>query len=164
MKLLHELFLAHGSDLGAALVIPRTVLVFAAAVLYVRLAKKRFIAQASAMDLVVAVLFGSVLSRSVNGSGTLLSCLVSGFTLVALQRILAHFAGSYPRFERLVKGSCEVMVENGVPVSSQMRKHDITHDDLLSEMRLNALTDRIEDVQTAILERSGRISIVKKES
>src|SRR5579864_5537755 len=91
---------APGSSLDAALVVPRTIIVFLAAILYVRMAKKRFIAQASAIDLVMAIVFGSMLSRAINGSGTLASCLSAGLVLVVLQRVFERAARYSPRFER----------------------------------------------------------------
>ena len=159
---IREIFLAQGSDLNPVLVIPRTIIVFTVAIVYVRFAKKRFIAQASALDLVIAVMFGSLLSRAINGGATLLSSLVAGFILVVLQRICAHFSCRSQRFAGWVKGSSQVIVRNGQMDIAEMRKHDISEDDLLSEMRTNALTDRLADVEVAIFERSGHIGIVKK--
>src|SRR5437016_4493558 len=78
---LHEIFLAKGSDAGPSATFMRAVIVFVTAVVYVRLAKKRFIAQASAADLVMVVVFGSTLSRAINGGATLLSSLVAGIGL-----------------------------------------------------------------------------------
>jgi hypothetical protein len=86
-----QIFTAKGSDLGPWLVIPRTAIVFVMAIAYARLAKKRFIAQASAADLVMAVIFGSVLSRAINGGANLVPSLVAGIVLVVLQRLVAHF-------------------------------------------------------------------------
>ncbi len=158
-----QIFTAKGSELGPWLVIPRTAIVFLVAILYVRLAKKRFIAQASASDLVMAIIFGSVLSRAVNGGATLLSSLVAGMVLVGLQRLLAHFACRSKSFARWVKGTTEVLVLDGVEDREQMMKHDISEEDLRSEMRINGLTDDVSGVAQATFERSGRISVVRKE-
>lgn len=157
-----QIFTAKGSDLGPLLVIPRTVIVFLMAILYVRVAKKRFIAQASAMDLVMAIIFGSLLSRAINGGATLLSSLSGGLVLVVLQRILAHFSCASRPFARLVKGTYEVLVREGVMDREMMRRHDISEDDLYSEMRINGMTGELADVELAVLERSGRISVVRR--
>ena len=43
-----------------------------------------------------------------------------------------------------------------------MRQHDISDEDLKSEMRINALVTDLPQVRLAVLERSGQISIVKQ--
>jgi uncharacterized membrane protein YcaP (DUF421 family) len=159
---IEKIFTAQGSDLGPALVIPRTIIVFAVAILYVRIAKKRFIAQASAIDLVLAVVFGSLLSRAINGSGTLISCMAAGLTLVGLQRLLVHWGVGSAWVSNLVKGNCEVLVRDGVIDWEQMREHDISEDDLKQEMRVNGMIRNVEEVALAVLERSGQISVVKR--
>lgn len=164
IALLQKIFLAKGSDLGPGLVIPRTIIVFAFAILFIRLARKRSIAQASAMDMLLIVLFGSILSRAVNGGATLLSSLVAGSVLIAMQRVMSHYACASKRFADTVKGTYEVLIRDGVPDREQMRQHDISEDDLKSEMRINGLVDDFADVKLAVLERSGRISVVRRDS
>ncbi|HET6645237.1 MAG TPA: YetF domain-containing protein [Fimbriimonadales bacterium] len=162
MDSLEKIFSAQGSDLGPLLVVPRTVIVFLVAVVYVRWAKKRFIAQASAIDLVLAVIFGSLLSRAINGGATLASSLVSGLTVVVLHRIILHYSARSPRLFDIVKGHRETIVRDGTFQRPQMRKHDVSEEDVLQELRLRALTDDLGAVREAVLERSGQISIVKQ--
>jgi len=162
-KAIEDIFLAKGSDLGPGLVMARALIVFVAAIVILRIAKKRSIAQASAMDLVFAIILGSLLSRSINGGATLISGLAAGFVLVVLERIAAHFAVVSDRFATLVKGHCQVLIKDGVVDREMMRKHDISEVDLHSEMRLNANVDEVEKVKLAVLERSGRIGVVRNE-
>lgn len=160
-SILEKIFLAKGSDLDPVLIIPRTLIVFIVAIIFVRLANKRFIAQASAMDLVMAVVMGSLLSRAINGGATLLSSLVAGAVMVALQRLFAYWSCRSKWFETLVKGTHQVLVRQGVIDRDQMRRHNITDDELKFEMRLHALTEDLKQVRLAVLERSGEISVVK---
>lgn len=157
-----KIFTSQGSQLDPGLVIPRTAIVFIVAIIYVRMAKKRFIAQASAMDLVMAVVFGSLLSRAINGGATLASGLSAGFTLVVLQRVFAHYSCASPAFSKLVNGDHETLVKDGVMDRDEMKKHDISEEDLRADIRLNGMTDKLEEVRLAVLERSGQISVVKK--
>jgi len=138
------------------------VIIFMVAIVFVRLAKKRFIAQRSAMDIVMAVVFGSLLSRAINGSGTLVSCFSAGFTMVVLHRCMEALASRSPWFESLVKGHSNVLVRDGVVDRLEMARHDITEEDLVSEMRTNALTQDLAKVELAVLERGGQISVVER--
>lgn len=158
---MHDLLFAQGSNLGAALVAIRTVIVFAFGIFYVRLGKKRFMAQATAMDLAMVVILGSTLSRAINGGGSLASTLIAGLILIILQRALAHFSARSRRFGRLVKGSAEIILRDGQMDSVTMMRHDITEHDLHQEMRIRALTDDVSKIRLAVLERSGQIGFVK---
>ena len=161
-KFLHDLFMEKGSDVGIGIVALRAIIVFALAIVFVRIAKKRSIAQASAMDLALIIIFGSVMSRAVNGGSNLLSSLIAGVILVSLQRALAHFSFHSHKFGNLVKGTSQVIVHNGVPDHVAMKRHDITEHDLHQEMRVRALTDDLAKIEKAVLERSGQIGFVKK--
>ena len=162
MDWLNKLLTAPGSDLGPLLIVPRALIVFIVAIAYVRLAKKRFLAQASALDVVMAVIFGSVLSRGINGGASLVSCLVAGLALVTLHRLLIFWAARFPRFYNLVKGSRNLVAKDGVLLLDAMHIHDVTEEDIRQALRTTALTDDLSQVHAATLERSGRISIVKK--
>jgi uncharacterized membrane protein YcaP (DUF421 family) len=157
-----KVFTAPGSELNAVQVIARTAIIFVVAIMFVRLAKKRFIAQRSAMDIVVVVVFGSLLSRAINGSGTLVSCLAASLTMLVLHRGMEMLARRSQWFEALVKGHSNVLVKDGIVDRDQMARHDITAEDLVSEMRTNALTQDLAKVELAVLERGGQISIVKR--
>jgi len=163
-QLFHDIFVAQGGEAGPVAVAIRTAIIFVVAIAYVRMAKKRFMAQATAVDLVMVIMFGSILSRGVNGGATLLSTLIAGLVLVAFQRLFAHFTAQSHRFGKVVKGSFETLIKDGVVDHVQMRNHDISMTDLLSEMRMNGRTDNVERVALGTLERSGRISIVLRET
>jgi uncharacterized membrane protein YcaP (DUF421 family) len=162
MEEIKQFFMAQGSDLGPGLVCLRTIVVFAVAIMYVRWAKKRFIAQATAMDLVLAVMFGSILSRSINGGANLVSGLVAGLTIIVLHRIALHWSYFSERFAQLVKGNAAVLVRDGVIDVAAMREHDVTEEDLKQEMRIRAMTEDVSGIKLAVLERSGQIGFIKK--
>lgn len=60
-----------GGDIGVLHAAVRTVVVYVVSLVLVRLGNKRFMAQASAFDLIVAIMLGSVMSRAINGSAPL---------------------------------------------------------------------------------------------
>lgn len=161
--IIHQVFVGPGNEAGPLAAAIRAVIIFLAAIILFRMARKRFMAQATAVDLVMVVIFGSSLSRGVNGSSTLLSTLTTGLVLVGMQRLLAHFSARSHRFGRMIKGSSEILVKDGVVDEQQMRFHDISAADLHSEMRINGRTDDTSKIALATLERSGRISIITRE-
>ena len=138
----------------------RSVIVFAVTLLMVRVANKRFLSNMSAFDAILGFMLASVLARAINGSAAFFGTLGAGFVLVFLHRLLGTLAFHSKKLEDLVKGHTNVLVRNGEPDTKAMRAHKITQADLLEEMRLHGNIEELKKVQTAVLERSGEISIV----
>ncbi|MBS1712736.1 MAG: DUF421 domain-containing protein [Armatimonadetes bacterium] len=159
---LSKLLWSPGDDLSPGLVSVRTFIVFVAAIAFVRLAKKRFMAQASAVDVVMAVVLGSLLSRAINGGANLVSCLEAAAVMVLVQRTIERLSYRSPWFCSLVKGTRQSLIKEGVVQFGPMEQHAVTKEDLLADMRLEAQTDDVEAIKEAVLERNGRIGFVRE--
>src|SRR5438874_9749357 len=81
-----------GKELGILQVSLRSIIVFVAALIMVRLADRRFLSKMTAFDAILGFMLGSMLARAINGSSPLLPTLVAGFILVGLHRFLAALA------------------------------------------------------------------------
>jgi uncharacterized membrane protein YcaP (DUF421 family) len=142
----------------------RGVIVFVVALIMVRLADKRFFARKAAFDVILGFILASMLARAVNGSAAFFSTLGVGFILVGLHRLLGAIAFRSDRFGILVKGTEDVLVENGKLKPDAMRKAHISEKDLLADLRLNGMVGDPADVKVARLERDGKISVVTRKN
>ncbi|HEX4343677.1 MAG TPA: YetF domain-containing protein [Verrucomicrobiae bacterium] len=140
----------------------RAVIVFLAALIMVRLGSKRFLANKTAFDAILAFMLGSMLARAINGSVSFFPTLGGGFVLVALHRLIAFLARDSHWFGNLVKGHAEVLIRNGVINRAAMRKHNLSEHDLLEDMRLNGNVDDPAKVKMSYFERDGQITVVKE--
>lgn len=138
----------------------RAIIVFFTTLLILRVGNKRFLSKMSAFDAIVGFILASMLARAVNGSAAFLPTLGGGFVLIGIHRFLAFAAVRLPWFERLVKGSSENLVSGGRVNRKLMRKLQISESDLLEEARLNAQINKLNEIKSANLERSGEISVV----
>jgi uncharacterized membrane protein YcaP (DUF421 family) len=139
----------------------RAVVVFAAALLMLRFAHKRFFAGKNAVDLLLSLVLASTLSRAINGSAAFAPTLIVGFVLVLLHNGVTRLAYHHHRFGAWVKGQPEQLVTDGKPNVAAMKKHNVTEHDLIEDLRSEGV-DRVEKVARATLERSGNISVVRK--
>ncbi len=80
---------AEPKDLTALQLSMRGILVLISALVLMRLGAKRALARKTPFDMVLIVIVGSLLSRSINGSGPLFGTIAASFVLVALHRFLA---------------------------------------------------------------------------
>jgi uncharacterized membrane protein YcaP (DUF421 family) len=139
----------------------RGVIIFIAALIVIRMGSKRSLAEKTAFDAVFLVIIGSMLSRAINGSAPFFPTLGTGFVLVLLHRLFGVAAFYSHIFGMLVKGKPMVLVENGRLQRRNMLWEHISKHDLEEDMRLDANTEDLSQIQVARLERSGDISFIK---
>jgi uncharacterized membrane protein YcaP (DUF421 family) len=149
-------------DLSTLQVCARAIVVLISALIMVKLAHKRFMAKKTAFEYVLGFILASILARAINGSSPLIPSIAAGFLLVGTQWAIAGLACKFRSWEWLVKGRTVVLVENGEVKEKAMRKSDLSMSDLQEDLRLEAKTEKVQDVQLATLERNGEISVMRK--
>jgi len=142
----------------------RAAIVFFTAVVMFRLADKRFLSRMSAFDATLGFILGSMLARAINGSAPFFETLGVGFVLVFLHKLLAVMTFRWERFGNLIKGREEQLIDHGKVIREKMRANHIADKDLLEELRQEGSVVGPEEVKKAYLERSGKVSVVPKES
>ncbi len=149
------------SDVGVASMALRTVVVYAVAIATVRLANRRFLSRATAFDVIVAIMLGSILSRAINGSASFVPTLLGGgLVLVLMHALFALLAFRSDWFGAFVKGEPILLVRDGTLQSEGMRAARLSNRDLEESLRLQGQVPDVAGVQLAYMERSGQISIV----
>jgi uncharacterized membrane protein YcaP (DUF421 family) len=140
----------------------RGIIVLLAALAMLRLGHKRSLARKTPFDAVLLVILASVLARTINGSAPFLATLGASFVIVMLHRLLAAAAYYSHPIGVLLKGTPEVIVQDGRILRNVMRKNHVSEHDLEEDLRLDAQCESIEEVRVARIERSGDISFIKK--
>jgi uncharacterized membrane protein YcaP (DUF421 family) len=152
---------AEPKDLTFAQISLRGIIVFLATLIMIRLGHKRSLARKTAFDAVLTVILASVLSRAINGSSAFFATLGGCLVIVLVHRVLAFIAYHSHWFGGLIKGTPEIIVENGELILPIMRRNHISKHDLEEDLRLAAKMDDISRVKVARVERSGDISFIK---
>jgi uncharacterized membrane protein YcaP (DUF421 family) len=140
----------------------RAIVVYIVTVLIVRLGKKRFMGRATAFDVILGIMLGSIVSRAVTGNAPLLPALVAAAILVAMHWVFSAIALHWHAFGRAIKGQPVLMVRHGKVDEKVMRKTHMTEHDLWEDLRGKSLSD-LAQVAEARLERSGQLSVIKAE-
>jgi uncharacterized membrane protein YcaP (DUF421 family) len=138
----------------------RTVLVYVAALALVRLASKRFLSEATAFDVIVAIMLGSIMSRAMDGSAPFLPTVLTAAVLLGLHWLFALLAYHTSWFGNLVKGERVLLIKDGEIQRDGMRRGSITEADLTQALRIQTNQTDPARVRRAYLERNGQISIV----
>jgi uncharacterized membrane protein YcaP (DUF421 family) len=158
-----QAFLALGrdvEDVGAVPMAVRTIVVYAFTLAIVRLGSKRFLSQATAFDVIVAIMLGSIMSRAINGSAPFVPTLFGGLALVGLHWLLAVLAFRIDWFGSVVKGDPVLLVKDGRIQEDGMRRTSLSSRDLNEALRQQGKPPDPSKVRLAYLERNGGISVV----
>lgn len=162
IEIIHTMFGIGEEDFGVLQMSLRALLVYVSALAMVRLGEKRFFGKNTAFDLILGIIFGSVVSRAINGSAALLPTLFAGATLIAVHWLLAVVSFRFGTFGTLVKGRPRTLVRDGSVDRSAMRRSHLSDNDLETALRENGRTDDLSRVREARLERSGNISVITR--
>ena len=89
------------------------LLVYVSALALVRLGSKRFLSQATAFDVIVAIMLGSIMSWAVDGSCSLLADTADCRCACGLHWLFALLAYHTSWFGNLVKGQRVLLIKDG---------------------------------------------------
>jgi uncharacterized membrane protein YcaP (DUF421 family) len=138
----------------------RAVVIFLAALVLIRVADKRFLANKTGFDMLFALILGSSLSRAINGAAPLFNTIAVGFVIVLFHRLLAKVAYHSRPVCQLLKGKSEIIIKNGVLDREVMARNDITEADITEDMRIHTNINDFKKVREARIERNGEISVL----
>jgi uncharacterized membrane protein YcaP (DUF421 family) len=141
----------------------RGVIVFIAALIMIRLGHKRSLARKTAFDTVLIVILAAVLSRAINGNAAFFATLGGSLIIVLVHRLFALVAYHSHWFGVLIKGSPDLIIEDGDLILGTMRRNHISRHDVEEDLRLTVKTEKLSDIHAGYVERSGDISFVPKE-
>lgn len=127
-----------------------------------KLMGQREMAQLNLFDFIVSITIGGLVSGPLfNPRAGLKGALINVGLLGTLDIVLAYLSLKNPKFRRIVQEEPIVLVQNGKILEDMMGKTRFNLDDLLAELRLKNIPN-ISDVEFAILESNGKLSIIPK--
>jgi len=140
----------------------RAGIVYAFLLVLLRLTGKRQIGQLAPFDLVLLLVLSNAVQNSMNGGdNSVIGGLVSAATLVALNYSVGYATFRSRRLEALIEGRPQIIIHNGRVFEDVMRHAQLTHHELNAALRQAGCTCP-EEVQTAVLENNGSISVVTR--
>jgi uncharacterized membrane protein YcaP (DUF421 family) len=148
-------------DLNVLQVCVRAVVVFLILIAYVRLGKKRFLGEATAFDAILVIIIGSIASRAISGTAPFVASLAGTLVLILTHWVISYFTESSAALSALTKGHDTLLVRNGRVDRKALRKSHMSDDDLEEDLRQQGVA-KVSDVKEARLERSGKVSVIKK--
>lgn len=144
------------------LVITRTIFFYFIVLIVYRLMGKREVGQLGIIDLIISILISQLVAMGIeNYNDSIFISLVPIFLLMLLQIALAFLSLKVPKTRDFLDGKPSVIIKHGKINFKEMSKQKYNLDDLLMQLREDSVRN-LEEVEYAILETSGHLSIFRK--
>lgn len=142
----------------------RTVIMYFAAFGVMRIMGKREIGELSIFDLVISIMIAEIAVFALEDlKRPLYEGLLPMVILLMIQILLAVLSLRFRKVRVWVDGRPSIIVRNGKIDRAEMKKQRYNLDDLLMQLRSNNI-DSLSDVEFAVLETSGQLSVIPKDS
>ena len=144
------------------IVLFRTFIFYVLIIIIYRFMGKREVGQLSIIDLIVSILIAELVAISIdNREESVFLSILPIFFLLFVQILLSNLSIKFPKFRNMIDGVPSIIINNGKVNFKEMIKQRYNLDDLLTQLREKKIKS-IEDVDFAILENNGNLSVFSK--
>ncbi|WP_090794291.1 DUF421 domain-containing protein [Pelagirhabdus alkalitolerans] len=145
-------------------IVLRTFIIYGFVVLFFRMMGKREIGEISLFDIVIFMMMAEIAALSLeNADKPMFHSVLPMFLLVMIQRLMAFFSLKSKKFRDAFEGKSSLIIYNDRIDDVEMKKQRYNYDDLMQQLHEKGVK-AIQDVEYAILEPSGKLSVFAKES
>lgn len=128
-----------------------------------RLLPKRQMGSIAPNDMIALVIVGSLAADAIMGDIKAAADILLLIVVILAWDYLSNLAEyHFPRFRGVAQDSPTLLVYQGVLLRENLRKDKLTEQELAASLRMQGI-DEIAQVQQAILEVDGQISVVAKQ-
>ena len=144
------------------IVIFKTLFIYVLVAIIFRVMGKREVGQLGTFDLVVFILIAELVALALEHKNGFLINLVPVIILVLLQIVISKMSLKSVKFRNFVDGKPVIIIKNGIVNFKNMVEQRYTLDDLLLQLREKDVRS-LDEVDYAILETNGKLSVFKKD-
>ena len=140
----------------------RTIIIFAILMITMRIMGKRQLGELDVGEFVITILLSEIATLPItNTEKSLISAIIPIATLAILEISSSALILRFPKIKKLLSSKPTVLISRGKMNKAEMRKVRISIEDLITQIRQNGIFD-LEEVDYAILEENGKMSIIPK--
>jgi len=140
-------------------IVIRTLIMFAAILIFLRTSGKKGVRQLSIFEVAIIIGLGSAAGDPMsNKQNAIIPALLVFVTILGFYRLITWFAIKNEKFEKVLEGSPVYLIEEGL-FTLETGDETYAKDEFFSEMRQQSI-EHLGQVRTAILEPNGNISFL----
>lgn len=147
-----------------SIVLIRSLILYILVIFSVRLMGKRQLGELQPSELVITILISNIATLPLEDTDIpLLLGVTPILALVCFEVIVSWLNLIFPKFRKIISGSPKIIIRNGKTDPKILKELRFSVDDLMMSLREKEVFD-IEDVQFAIVETTGNISVMRKQT
>lgn len=140
----------------------RTLILFSVVVVVMRIMGKRQIGELQPFELATAIMISELAAVPMQNTGIpLINGIIPILTLLIAQFTLSFISLKSVKARGIICGKPSILIENGKINEKNLRNEMFTLNDLLEQLRIKNVPN-IADVEFAILETNGQLSVIPK--
>lgn len=146
------------------IVIIRTIILYTLVVFVMRLMGKRQIGELQPYELAITIMLSDLASLPMQDTRLpLILGIIPIITLLISETIVSEVQLKSPLARKIIDGKPCILIEEGKINAKVLKNQRINLDDLMESIRLSGYFN-VQDIQFAILENNGKISIFPKDA
>ncbi len=140
----------------------KTTILYIFIIIVYRIMGKKEVGQLGIVDLIVSILIAELAAISIeNADDSIFVSIVPIIVLVIIQVLFNYVSLKSDKFRKLIDGNPTVIIKEGKIKFKEMTKIRYSLDDLITQLREQGIKS-IEEVDYAILENDGKLSVFQK--
>ncbi len=144
------------------IVIARTLILYIAVIGVIRIMGKRQIGELQPYELAITIMISALAAIPMEDIGIpLLYSLIPILLLLSFQELISLLTLKSSLARAIICGTPTVLIENGKIREDKLKKLRININDLLEQLRIKGYNS-IENVEFALIETNGQISVIPK--
>lgn len=145
-----------------AVILIRTVILYILIMAAFRIMGKRQIGQLQPSELVVAMMISELASIPLERTEiSLIAGIIPILTLIIAEITFSFLTLKSRKLRRAISGTPTILIERGKVAEKEMERLRFNIDDLMEELRSNGYPN-ISDIEYAIIETTGELSVIPK--
>ena len=145
-----------------ATILIRTAMIYIILLIAMRMMGKRQLGELEIPELVTTLLISEIASLPIaDRSIPIMHALIPLVTILTIEMILSVILLKFPALKNMASTRPSVLIRHGELDQKEMRRVRISLDELISEIRQSGVCS-LGDVDYAILEQNGKLSIILK--
>src|SRR5438552_8549064 len=140
----------------------RAVVLFTFIFLLTRVIGRRELSSLEPFDLILLIVIGDAVQQGLTQDDySVTGSLIVVSTFAIMQVLVSYASFRFPVLRPALEGEPIVIVQDGKPIERNLKRERLTVGEILTEARQQQLA-RLDEIEWAVLETSGKISIIPK--
>lgn len=140
----------------------RAIFLYIVIMFSIRLMGKRQLGELQPSELVITILISNIASLPIEDTNIpMILGIIPVFVLVSFDILVSNISLKSKTFRSFISGSPVIVIHDGTIDQKQLRKLRFSIDDLMESLRQSNIFD-VQDVEYAIVETTGKVSVLQK--